>query len=82
MLSESELEQYFRPFGAIIQVRIPGGKGCAFVQYAKHEAARQAIESMDGYQIGHSRIRLAWGRTQLTKTSSSATGYSTSKYRK
>ncbi|KAI8064602.1 hypothetical protein BC940DRAFT_91904 [Gongronella butleri] len=66
-LSENELCQYFAPFGPIAQVRIPPGKGCGFVQFRARSSAEDAIANMNGFQIGHSRIRLAWGRSSLQK---------------
>ena len=63
-IREDELRQYFSPFGEIMQVKIPPGKGCGFVQYALRHSAELAIQQMNGYQIGNSRIRLSWGRSQ------------------
>ncbi|KAG2222515.1 hypothetical protein INT45_012829 [Circinella minor] len=63
-IREDELRQYFSPFGEIMQVKIPPGKGCGFVQYAMRHSAELAIHQMNGYQIGNSRIRLSWGRSQ------------------
>ncbi|KAI9274663.1 hypothetical protein BDA99DRAFT_431998 [Phascolomyces articulosus] len=63
-IREDELRQYFSPFGEIMQVKIPPGKGCGFVQYAMRHSAELAIQQMNGYQIGNSRIRLSWGRSQ------------------
>ncbi|KAF7724282.1 hypothetical protein EC973_001183 [Apophysomyces ossiformis] len=66
-ISEDELRRYFAPFGRIIYVKIPPGKGCGFVQYISRQAAEMAIEQMNGFQIGSSRIRLSWGRSQHDK---------------
>lgn len=63
-IREDELRQYFSPFGEITQVKIPPGKGCGFVQYVSRQSAEIAIQQMNGYQIGNSRIRLSWGRSQ------------------
>jgi RNA recognition motif-containing protein len=63
-ISEDELKQYFHIFGDIVYVKIPPGKGCGFVQYVSRYAAELAIEQMNGYQIGSSRIRLSWGKSQ------------------
>ncbi|KAI9492447.1 hypothetical protein BDB00DRAFT_765354 [Zychaea mexicana] len=72
-IREDELRQYFSPFGEIMQVKIPPGKGCGFVQYAMRHSAELAIQQMNGYQIGNSRIRLSWGRSQNDNTISSNT---------
>ncbi|ORZ22162.1 hypothetical protein BCR42DRAFT_458946 [Absidia repens] len=66
-LHEDELRQYFSPFGEVTYVKIPPGKGCGFVQYVSRQSAEMAIESMNGFQIGQSRIRLSWGRSQNDK---------------
>ncbi|KAG0177401.1 hypothetical protein DFQ28_005828 [Apophysomyces sp. BC1034] len=63
-VSEDELRHYFSPFGRIVYVKIPQGKGCGFVQYLSRQAAEVAMEQMNGFQIGSSRIRLSWGRSQ------------------
>ncbi|GAA5809910.1 hypothetical protein MFLAVUS_003325 [Mucor flavus] len=70
-IREDELRQYFQHFGEIVYVKIPPGKGCGFVQYVSRTCAELAIEQMNGYQIGNSRIRLSWGRSQNEKASSS-----------
>jgi RNA recognition motif-containing protein len=64
---EDELRQYFQPFGDIVHVKIPPNKGCGFVQYLHRSAAELAIQRMNGFQIGNSRIRLSWGRSQNNK---------------
>ena len=45
-------------------VKIPPGKGCGFVQFVQRHAAEMAINQMQGYPIGNSRVRLSWGRSQ------------------
>lgn len=67
-IREDELRQYFQHFGEIVYVKIPPGKGCGFVQYVSRSCAELAIQQMNGYQIGNSRIRLSWGRSQNEKT--------------
>lgn len=71
-ISEDELRQYFAPYGDIVYVKIPPNKGCGFVQYVSRHSAEMAIEQMNGFQIGASRIRLSWGRSQNDKTSIAA----------
>ncbi|CAO3593494.1 unnamed protein product [Absidia cylindrospora] len=63
-IKEDDLRHYFTPFGDIVYVKIPAGKGCGFVQYVSHPSAALAIHHMNGYQIGSCRIRLSWGKTQ------------------
>ncbi|KAI8880638.1 RNA-binding domain-containing protein [Backusella circina FSU 941] len=70
-VNEEELRQYFAPFGEVTYVKIPSGKGCGFVQYVSRPSAELAIERMNGFLIGNSRIRLSWGRSQADKMMSS-----------
>lgn len=67
-VTEEELAHYFSPFGQVSYVKIPQGKGCGFVQYVTRSSAEQAIERMNGFIIGNSRIRLSWGRSQADKS--------------
>lgn len=67
-LKEEELRQYFEIFGDIVYVKIPPGKGCGFVQFVSRQSAEVAMDQMNGYQIGSSRIRLSWGRTRQHNT--------------
>ena len=53
-----------KAFGEITYVKIPPGKGCGFVQFVQRHAAEMAINQMQGYPIGNSRVRLSWGRSQ------------------
>ncbi|KAG1143555.1 hypothetical protein G6F37_003421 [Rhizopus arrhizus] len=62
-VTEDELKQYFGSFGDIMNVKLPPGKGCGFVQYTTRISAETAIEKMNGFLIGTSRIRLSWGRS-------------------
>ena len=55
---------FFQGFGEITYVKIPPGKGCGFVQFVQRHAAEMAINQMQGYPIGNSRVRLSWGRSQ------------------
>ncbi|KAI9258792.1 hypothetical protein BDA99DRAFT_101452 [Phascolomyces articulosus] len=71
-VTEEELRRYFAPFGDIVYVKIPPNKGCGFVQYVSRPSAELAIEQMNGFQIGTSRIRLSWGRSQSDKSLNSA----------
>ncbi|AET41307.1 Nam8p Ecym_8010 [Eremothecium cymbalariae DBVPG len=63
LVTEEELRAYFQPFGQIVYVKIPVGKGCGFVQYVDRSSAENAIAKMQGFPIGNSRIRLSWGRS-------------------
>lgn len=63
LVTEDELRAFFQPFGSIVYVKIPVGKGCGFVQYVDRLSAETAIAKMQGFPIGNSRIRLSWGRS-------------------
>lgn len=65
-VTEEELQYIFSSFGEVSYVKIPPGKGCGFIQYVHRSSAEQAIERMNGFAIGTSRIRLSWGRSQAT----------------
>lgn len=67
LISEETLKTFFSPFGAIAYVKIPPGKGCGFVSFLRKVDAERAIERMQGFPIGGSRIRLSWGRSQGEK---------------
>jgi RNA recognition motif-containing protein len=80
LISEETLRTFFVPFGDIhyvrrstllcvwylraSQVKVPAGKHCGFVQFVRKADAERAIEKMQGFPIGGSRIRLSWGRSQ------------------
>ncbi|CAB83010.2 RNA-binding protein [Schizosaccharomyces pombe] len=63
-VSEEELKYLFQNFGEIVYVKIPPGKGCGFVQFVNRQSAEIAINQLQGYPLGNSRIRLSWGRNQ------------------
>lgn len=62
-VTEEELRTIFEPFGDIIYINIPLGKGCGFIQFVDRNAGELAITNMQGFPIGSSRIRLSWGRS-------------------
>lgn len=72
LISEETLKTFFGPFGEIIYVKIPPGKGCGFVQFVQKADAERAIERMQGFPIGGGRIRLSWGRSQGDKAAAAA----------
>ncbi|SCU81410.1 LAFA_0C04720g1_1 [Lachancea sp. 'fantastica'] len=62
-ISERQLHSMFAPFGTVVNVKIPLGKGCGFVKYANRIDAEAAIQGMQGFIVGGNPIRLSWGRT-------------------
>ncbi|KAJ1924628.1 hypothetical protein IWQ60_005075 [Tieghemiomyces parasiticus] len=61
-VTEGELRQHFQSFGVITHVKIPQGKGCAFVQFQQRPQAEMAIAQLNGSTLGASSLRLSWGR--------------------
>ncbi|KAG9317332.1 hypothetical protein JVU11DRAFT_1531 [Chiua virens] len=72
LISEETLRTFFVPFGDIHYVKVPVGKHCGFVQFVRKADAERAIEKMQGFPIGGSRIRLSWGRSQYKAAQAAA----------
>ncbi|KAF8592237.1 hypothetical protein K439DRAFT_1379327 [Ramaria rubella] len=72
LISEETLRTFFAPFGDIHYVKVPLGKHCGFVQFVRKADAERAIERMQGFPIGGSRIRLSWGRSQYKAAQAAA----------
>jgi hypothetical protein len=64
LISEDTLRTFFTPFGDIHYVKVPVGKHCGFVQFVRKADEEKAIEKMQNFSIGGSRIRLSCGRNQ------------------
>ncbi|TFY83115.1 hypothetical protein EWM64_g894 [Hericium alpestre] len=72
LISEDTLRTFFAPFGDIHYVKVPVGKHCGFVQFVRKADAERAIEKMQGFPIGGSRIRLSWGRNKAAQAAAQA----------
>ncbi|KAK1220438.1 hypothetical protein PQX77_016819 [Marasmius sp. AFHP31] len=72
LINEDTLRTFFAPFGDIHYVKVPVGKNCGFVQFVRKADAEKAIEKMQGFPIGGSRIRLSWGRSQYKAAQAAA----------
>ncbi|KIY51661.1 RNA-binding domain-containing protein [Fistulina hepatica ATCC 64428] len=72
LINEDTLRTFFSPFGEIHYVKVPVGKHCGFVQFVRKADAERAIARMQGFQIGGSRIRLSWGRSQYKAAQAAA----------
>ncbi|KAI6015687.1 hypothetical protein EDC04DRAFT_564737 [Pisolithus marmoratus] len=72
LISEDTLRTFFAPFGEIHYVKVPAGKHCGFVQFVHKADAERAIEKMQGFPIGGSRVRLSWGRSQYKAAQAAA----------
>jgi RNA recognition motif-containing protein len=66
-VTDEDLWQPFSQFGEVVSVKIPGGKGCGFVQFANRKDAEEALERLNGTIIGKQTVRLSWGRNQGNK---------------
>lgn len=47
-VTEQQLRSIFVPFGDIVYVKIPSGKGCGFVQFSQRSDAETAMLQMNG----------------------------------
>lgn len=57
------LRSAFHPFGEIVGIKIPHGKGCGFIEFATHDQAAHVLKELNGAAIiGNSQVRLSWGR--------------------
>ncbi|KAK4758157.1 hypothetical protein SAY87_019458 [Trapa incisa] len=65
--TEEELRHTFLQFGEIINVKIPVGKGCGFVEFRARPSAEEAIQRMQGAIIGQQAVRVSWGRSPAAK---------------
>ncbi|KAL6514265.1 Polyadenylate-binding protein rbp47 [Orobanche hederae] len=68
-VTDEDLRQSFTPFGEVLLVKIPTGKGCGFVQFANRSNAADAIQKLNGTVIGNQTVRLSWGRNMGNKQS-------------
>eukprot|EP00891_Asterochloris_glomerata_P007277 jgi/Astpho2/7277/Aster-01583 len=75
-VTEDQLRALFAPYGDIVYVKIPPGKGCGFVQYVQRSAAEQAMQVMQGQLVGSSAIRISWGRSNSNRTPGTSAAYS------
>uniref|UniRef100_A0A6N2KGD2 RRM domain-containing protein n=1 Tax=Salix viminalis TaxID=40686 RepID=A0A6N2KGD2_SALVM len=66
-VTDEDLRQPFSQYGEVVSVKIPVGKGCAFVQFANRKNAEDALQSLNGTTIGKQTVRLSWGRTPANK---------------
>ncbi|KAI8869499.1 RNA-binding domain-containing protein, partial [Ramicandelaber brevisporus] len=61
-ISETDLRVVFAQYGDVVYCKIPVGKGCGFVTFASRVHAETALQQLNGFIIGNSRLRLSWGR--------------------
>ena len=69
-LADPDLVSAFAPFGNVISAKVyvdrntGESKGFGFVSYDSPEAAKSAIEEMNGYQIGNKRLKVQHKRVR------------------
>ncbi|CAI4810736.1 CEQ_1a_G0027220.mRNA.1.CDS.1 [Saccharomyces cerevisiae] len=78
--TEFQLRSLFKPFGPILNVRIPNGKNCGFVKFEKRIDAEASIQGLQGFIVGGSPIRLSWGRPSSSNAKTNSTIMGASKY--
>ncbi|CAI4948820.1 ANM_HP_G0003700.mRNA.1.CDS.1 [Saccharomyces cerevisiae] len=78
--TEFQLSSLFKPFGPILNVRIPNGKNCGFVKFEKRIDAEASIQGLQGFIVGGSPIRLSWGRPSSSNAKTNSTIMGASQY--
>ena len=78
--TEFQLRSLFKPFGPILNVRIPNGKNCGFVKFEKRIDAEASIQGLQGFIVGGSPIRLSWGRPSSSNAKANSTIMGASQY--
>ncbi|CAM8942318.1 unnamed protein product [Rhodiola kirilowii] len=68
-VTDDDLKESFSQYGEIVSVKIPLGKGCGFVQFSERKNAEEALDKMNGSEIGKQTVRLSWGRNPANKQS-------------
>ncbi|KAG0492896.1 hypothetical protein HPP92_006294 [Vanilla planifolia] len=66
-VTEDALRQLFSSYGEVIHVKVPIGKRCGFVQFAKRACAEEALLMLQGTVLGGQSVRLSWGRSPSSK---------------
>ncbi|CAD2219376.1 RNA-binding protein [Angomonas deanei] len=63
-VTDAELRELFSPFGTVESARVildrltNHPKGYGFVKYTTEEAAKKAIQHMNGFELGNKRLRV------------------------
>ncbi|VFQ81708.1 unnamed protein product [Cuscuta campestris] len=66
-VTDDALRQVFSNYGQVLNVKIPAGKRCGFVQFADRNSAEEALQNLNGTQLGGQSIRLSWGRSPSSR---------------
>ncbi|CAM0140125.1 unnamed protein product [Umbelopsis sp. WA50703] len=65
-IKEHELAPFFQQFGYVLDIRLQGERGFAFVKLDTHINAAIAIVSLQGVNIAGRPARLSWGKDRAT----------------
>ena len=60
--TEDDIRNFFAGYGDIVGIKIPQGKGCAFIQFVYRSSAEMAINNMNGFLLNGTRVKLSWGK--------------------
>ncbi|XWS15587.1 hypothetical protein CRYUN_Cryun34aG0013500 [Craigia yunnanensis] len=69
IVTDDHLREVFSQYGQLVHVKIPQNKRCGFVQFADRSCAEEALQMLNGTQLGGQSIRLSWGRSTSNKQS-------------
>jgi RNA recognition motif-containing protein len=61
----NDLEHFFDAIGQILFIRIPIGRGYAFVVFTNRYAAEKAIDEFHGISLGGASVSLCWARRRF-----------------
>lgn len=84
-LTELELEKLFEPFGELASVellkdeRSGASKGVAFIEYKRVGAARNALETLNGFELAGRAIRVGPVRVDKSKIGTSSSNSTSTK---
>nr|GEX61608.1 polyadenylate-binding protein RBP45C [Tanacetum cinerariifolium] len=68
-VTDDHLKQVFSQYGQLVHVKIHVGKRCGFVQFAERSCGEEALQSLQGTQLGGQIVRLSCGRNPSSKHS-------------
>jgi RNA recognition motif-containing protein len=60
--TEDDIRNFFAGYGDIVSIKIPQGRGCAFIQFVYRSSAEMAINNMNGFLLNGTRVKLSWGK--------------------
>ncbi|CAO3693567.1 unnamed protein product [Umbelopsis ramanniana] len=72
-MSEHELVPFFQQYGYVMDIRLQGERGFAFVKLDTHINAAIAIVSLQGVNIAGRPARLSWGKDRSAANATATT---------